>query len=74
VVTLEENTRAGGFGEAVRNALHERGLQEVSHSLLSLPDRFVEHGAQPLIREECGLDADSVVQAVMRMQAGQFKR
>ena len=67
IVTIEENTRAGGFGEAVRGALADRGLSGLPQRLLALPDKFVEHGTQPVIREECGLDAGSVVRAVTEM-------
>lgn len=67
LVTIEEGSRAGGFGEAVRNALVEQRLPGVPHRLMALPDKFVEHGAQPIIREECGLDAGSLVQAVREL-------
>jgi len=64
VVTIEENVQTGGFGQAVRDALHEAGLGDVPHQILALPDAFVEHGSQPLIRRDCGLDADGIVAAV----------
>jgi 1-deoxy-D-xylulose-5-phosphate synthase len=67
IVTIEENTRAGGFGERVRDALQERGMREIRHKLIALPDRFVEHGSQPVIREECGLDAESVVEEALKL-------
>jgi 1-deoxy-D-xylulose-5-phosphate synthase len=63
LITIEENVRRGGFGEAVRDEMHERGLGHVPHKLLALPDAFVEHGTQAVIRADCGLDAASVVEA-----------
>ncbi|HVT11686.1 MAG TPA: 1-deoxy-D-xylulose-5-phosphate synthase [Fimbriimonadaceae bacterium] len=63
LVTIEENVRTGGYGEAVRDALHERALGHIRHKVLALPDRFVEHGSQPQIRSDCSLDAKSVVEA-----------
>ena len=33
--------------------------------ILALPDAFVEHGAQPLIRRDVGLDAQGIVEAVL---------
>lgn len=64
VVTVEENVRIGGYGQQVLDALQERGIS-VPVTVLSLPDRFVEHGAQPLIRRECGLDAQGIVEATL---------
>ncbi len=63
LVTIEENVKRGGFGEAVRDELHERGLGGLPHTILALPDRFIEHGAQALIRRDCGLDAESIAAA-----------
>ncbi len=63
VVTLEENVRRGGFGELVRDALAVAGVS-VPVEVISLPDSFIEHGTQPLIRAEAGLDADSVLARV----------
>lgn len=67
VITIEENVQSGGFGERVRTLLHENGLGALPHKIVALPDKFVEHGAQPLIRRDCGLDADGVVQAVEQL-------
>lgn len=67
LVTIEENVRRGGFGEAVRDALHERGLGGLRHQIVALPDRFVEHGAQALIRADCGLDSRSVADAAREL-------
>lgn len=69
LVTIEENVRSGGFGEAVREEMHERGLGHIRHKILALPDRFIEHGAQPLIRADCGLDAASVAKAAKSLLA-----
>ena len=65
LVTLEENVRTGGFGQMVRDALSEHDVA-ARHEIISLPDKFVEHGAQPLIRRDWGLDSDSIVESVKR--------
>lgn len=64
IVTIEENVRRGGYGEAVRDALHEAGLGATPHVLMALPDAFIEHGAQPIIRREAGLSAEAIVESV----------
>jgi len=66
VITLEENVRRGGFGEAVRDALHEGGV-DTQIEMITLPDLFVEHGTQPIIRAESGLSSDSVVETAVKM-------
>ncbi len=65
LVTVEENVRQGGFGQAVRDVLHDAGLGGVNHQLLALPDSFVEHGPQSVLRTECGVDAESIVAAAL---------
>lgn len=62
MLVVEENVRRGGFGEAVRDALADSGCKAPVR-ILALPDRFVEHGSQPLIRRDCGLDADGIAAA-----------
>jgi len=68
IVTIEENVQRGGFGEAVRDALHDAGVAtSVEHQIVALPDAFVEHGTQPIIRAEAGLSADLLVSRVTSM-------
>ncbi|MFO8059023.1 MAG: 1-deoxy-D-xylulose-5-phosphate synthase [bacterium] len=59
VVTVEENTLAGGFGAAVLELLQEAGLEVPVHRI-GIPDRFVEHGPPELLREDCGLDPEGI--------------
>lgn len=63
VLTVEENVAWGGFGQQVRQALAEAGLAAMPLHSLALPDLFVEHGAQPIIRGDCGLCAEKIVEA-----------
>ncbi|KXK19099.1 MAG: 1-deoxy-D-xylulose-5-phosphate synthase [Armatimonadetes bacterium OLB18] len=67
ILTVEENVRTGGFGEGVRTLLAENGLAGLPLRSLTLPDQFIEHGAQPLIRGDCGLDAKGIVGAVLEL-------
>ncbi|MFX8809314.1 hypothetical protein ABTM66_19790, partial [Acinetobacter baumannii] len=61
--SIEENVRTGGMGQQIRDLLVESG-SSVKHTLLSLPDQFIEHGPQPVIRAEAGLSAERIVEAV----------
>ena len=65
LVTLEENTVAGGAGAGVAEALAELGLGvPVLH--LGLPDTFIEHDDAAKMLADCGLDAAGIEQAVRR--------
>lgn len=69
LISIEENVRTGGFGERLRDELAKAGLVQIPLTILSLPDEFVEHGAQPIIRAESGLSVDSVIDAVRKVSA-----
>jgi len=67
LVTVEENVAWGGFGEQVRRGLADSGLSHIPLRVLSLPDAFVEHGAQPIIRGESGLSKEAIVAAAREL-------
>ena len=64
LVTMEENVKAGGFGEAVLEYLNEIKSQTRA-MIIALPDDYVEHGNVDLLRQECGIDADSVMKKIV---------
>jgi 1-deoxy-D-xylulose-5-phosphate synthase len=66
-LTVEENVAWGGFGERVREALGRNGEGALPMTALALPDAFVEHGAQPLIRRDVGLDAEGIKSAALSL-------
>lgn len=59
LITVEENVRAGGFGQQIRDQLFEMGYRK-NHSIMAIEDVFVEHGTQSQLRESCNLDSDSI--------------
>lgn len=64
IVTMEENVLSGGFGERVRACVDELG--DTCHVLnIGIPDEYVEHGNVELLKEEIGIDADSIVKKIM---------
>ncbi len=65
VLTVEENTLAGGFGSAVLEALADRDLLSGrTVRRLGLPDAFVEHGGQKELRARLGLDRAGITAAL----------
>ena len=61
VLTVEENVLAGGFGSAVLELLADRDLFGVAVKRLGIPDIFVEHGAQAVLRKKYELDAAGIL-------------
>ena len=61
VLVVEENIRQGGLGGAVLELFSDLGIVNVHMRRIGLPDKFVEHGAAPLLREIYGLDATGII-------------
>lgn len=67
VLTVEENVLIGGFGSAVLELFQERGIFSVQVKRLGVPDLFVEHGPQSLLREKYGIDENGIFKAAKEM-------
>ena len=63
IVTVEDNTVMGGFGSAVLEFLAKnKTIPQVIN--LGIPDRFIEHGNQNLLRNLVGIDAEGIEKTV----------
>ncbi len=71
IVTIEENVLAGGFGSAVIEMLNERGLSDITVRRLGIPDKFIEHGPQGVLRERWGLDHKGIAARVRSFIMGE---
>ena len=60
IITVEENVLSGGFGSAVLELLQKYGISDVKAMRLGIPDVFVPHGKQDLLRSIYHLDAQSI--------------
>ena len=65
-VTMEENVASGGYGERVRGFLEDRGKALLS---ITIPDEYVEHGNVDILRQELGIDADSIKKKILAAAA-----
>jgi len=65
VVTVEENALWGGFGSAVVELLDGSHITDLRVERIGLPDEFVEHGSQGVLRAKYNLDADGIAQRVI---------
>jgi 1-deoxy-D-xylulose-5-phosphate synthase len=70
IVTIEENVLAGGFGSSVVSLLQESGKNDLTIKNIGIPDEFVEHGSQSILRAKYGLDAEGIVKQVIEMISG----
>ena len=68
VLTVEENALAGGFGAAVIEMLHDSpdGCGNIAVKRMGIPDSFVEHGPQKVLRSKHGLDAAGIAAQALR--------
>ncbi|WP_339673057.1 1-deoxy-D-xylulose-5-phosphate synthase [Dasania marina] len=63
LVTLEENSIAGGAGAGVSEYLNQAGIPQAVLNL-GLPDAFIDHGKHNSLLASCGLDSAGVEQAI----------
>ena len=68
IITLEEGTTTGGFGDGVAGWLLENGFQGQLKKL-GLPDTFVEHGSRDQILSMLGLNVEGVAKSVLKFSA-----
>jgi len=67
IVTVEENVLTGGFGSSVTRLLQESGRYDVQIKNIGIPDEFVEHGTQAILRARYGLDAEGIVRRILEL-------
>ncbi len=63
LVTVEENALIGGFGSAVLSLLSNN--TGISLLRIGIPDEFVEHGSQELLRANYGLNAEGITHRIL---------
>ena len=64
VITIEENVVAGGFGSACLELLNKE-CPQAEVEIIGLPDVFLAHGAQDILREEYGISASVIVERAL---------
>ncbi|HEY4669043.1 MAG TPA: 1-deoxy-D-xylulose-5-phosphate synthase [Tepidiformaceae bacterium] len=69
IITVEENVRAGGFGDAVLALLADNCLADRFIAALTMPDEIVDHGPQPTMRARYGVDARGIAECARKALA-----
>ena len=67
IITVEENVRQGGFGSAVLECLSDQGVTGFHLQCIGIPDTFIEHGPQKILRSKYGIDASTIVDTAKRL-------
>jgi len=64
LLTVEENALLGGFGSQVLQLLEDSKISGVKTECIGLPDKFIEHGTQELLRSIFNLDSTGIAERV----------
>ena len=70
VLTVEEGSLAGGFGSAVMEKAQELGLEGVKFHRIGIPDEYVHHGTQDVLRAQYDLHPEGIAKRVRQFLAG----
>ena len=64
LVTVEENVQSGGFGDAITAYLQD-AHHHVQARILAIPDEFIEHGPQNVLRARYHLDSAGITEEIL---------
>ena len=67
IITVEENVRQGGFGSSVLECLSDNHMVDFRLERIGLPDIFIEHGPQNILRARYQIDAPAIVQTAQKL-------
>ena len=67
IVTLEDGTVKGGLGTAVAEFMALNGYTS-KVEIIGIPDKFIEHGAPEELYRVCGMDKESVLEALLKFK------
>ena len=66
IVTMEENVACGGYGEKVLACMKSNHLDN-EYLNISIPDAYVEHGNVELLKQEIGIDSNTVAERIEKI-------
>ena len=72
IITVEDGTVVGGVGSAILEFMAEHNYK-AEVKILGIPDRLVEHGSLKELYNECGYDANAIVDAVRTLVGATIK-
>lgn len=66
LLVVEENTLCGGIGSAILQLLQQEGVYDARVRCLGIPDTFVGHGSQQVLRSYYHLDSQGIVEEALK--------
>ena len=66
VVTVEEGSLAGGFGAAIMERVEHLEIPDVEFHRIGIPDEYVHHGSQDILRAQYDLHAGGIAARVRK--------
>ncbi len=66
IISVEDNSIAGGFGTALLEYISDNEF-DIKLKRFGIPDRFIEHGSQEQLIEECGYDYSNLLSGVKKI-------
>ena len=66
IITVEDGAVTGGFGSAILEFMSENNYT-AKFVRLGIPDKFIEHGTQHELWNDCGYDSVGVIKAVQKL-------
>jgi 1-deoxy-D-xylulose-5-phosphate synthase len=69
IITVEEGSLAGGFGSALMERCEQLGLGDVRFHCIGIPDEYVHHGAQDVLRAQYDLHGEGIARRVRQFVA-----
>jgi 1-deoxy-D-xylulose-5-phosphate synthase len=73
VVTVEEGSLAGGFGSAVMERVEQLGIEDVRFHRIGIPDEYVHHGTQDILRAQYDLHPEGIARRVREFIGGEHE-
>ena len=63
IITIEDGCLMGGFGSAIIEFMCDNNYTTSVHRL-GIPDKYINHGTQKELWEECGFDTNSIIKKI----------
>ncbi|MDG1842166.1 MAG: 1-deoxy-D-xylulose-5-phosphate synthase [Crocinitomicaceae bacterium] len=63
IITIEDGCLMGGFGSAIIEFMCDNNYSASVHRL-GIPDKYINHGTQKELWEECGFDTNSIIKKI----------
>jgi 1-deoxy-D-xylulose-5-phosphate synthase len=71
IATVEEGSLAGGFGSAIMERVQALGIENVRFHRIGIPDEYVHHGSQDVLRAQYDLHPQGIARRVREALAGE---